>query len=338
MKKSILSIALAASVTAGLATTAEACTNFNFTAENGNTFVGRTMEWPGELNAQIAVVPRNHKFSESKTKYGFVGIQHGEELFSSALNEHGLSGEALALAQASFAGEGEGKIRSGDVVRFVLANAKNVEEAIALLKKTKVSVAAYDVVDGLHLGMHYAFNDGKKAIVVEYVDGSGFPVITKNTLGVLTNDPTYDQQTELAMMLLDGTGYDDAQIKFSEGKFAAFDYSPVGRFQKMVAFNYTQDLGLVKSDYDAVNRAWTMINAVDIPQGSLYWRFAAAETPQFTSYSNVVDIANKDYYFRTYDNMDVRKIDVDSIDFGKVSFKSEGIFRTADSYSNYVFK
>lgn len=331
MKKTILA-AISATLMAGSLATAHACTNFHFETENGNTFVGRTMEWPGEINGQFSIVPQRHNFSFVTTKLGFVGIQHGEELFSSGMNEHGLSAEALALAGAQFAEEGNGDIRSGDVVAYVLSQAKSVDEVISILKDTKVEVAAYDVVDGLHLGMHYAFNDGEKSIVVEYLDGSGYPVIYENELGVLTNDPSYDQQQALANMMLDG-----GKAKFSEETFKAFDYSPIGRFQKMVAFNHTQDLSLVKNDFDAVNRAWSMINAVDIPQGALYWRFAAEDTPQFTSYSNVSDIANKDYYFRTYDNMDIRMVDVDSINFSKVKYHSESIFGTQTSYQQLSF-
>ncbi|OAN10854.1 hypothetical protein A3K86_17835 [Photobacterium jeanii] len=327
MKKTLLALTLAATTSVGLTATAQACTNFHFNTDKGNTIIGRTMEWPGEINGQIALVPQQHKFSFAQAQYGFVGIQHGEELFSSALNEYGLSGEALALGAADFAPEGTGKIRSGDVIGFVLSQAKNVDQVIELLKKTKVSVAKYDVVDGLALGMHYAFNDGKKAIVVEYVDGSGYPNIYENKLGVMTNDPTYEQQEALAHMMLDG-----GKAKLSEETFAAFDYSPIGRFQKMVAFNYTQDLSQVKTDFDAVNRAWSMVNAVDIPQGTLYWRFASEEVPQFTSYSNVVDIDNKDYYYRTYDNMNVRKIDLDNIDFSKAEYHTTSIFNTQTAY------
>ncbi|USD62276.1 linear amide C-N hydrolase [Vibrio sp. SCSIO 43140] len=338
MKKQLLALSISAIAMAGVSSIANACTNFNFSTDNGNTFIGRTMEWPGELKGKIAVVPRGHVFSESKTTHGFVGIEHGEELFSSALNEHGLSGEALALAGAVFADEGQGDIRSGDVVRYVLANARSVDEAEKILQSTKVSVAAYDVVDGLHLGMHYAFNDGKRAIVVEYLDGTGFPVITENKLGVMTNDPAYHEQEALAGMMLDGyDGYHSAKARFSEETFASFDYSPIGRFQKMVGFNYTMDQSQLKTDFDGVNRAWSMVNAVDIPQGTLYWRFASAEVPQFTSYSNVVDIANKDYYFRTYDNMDIRKIDVDSIDFSNVKYSAKSLFRSKQQYQDYQF-
>ncbi|USD67999.1 linear amide C-N hydrolase [Vibrio sp. SCSIO 43136] len=332
MKTKLLTLAISAATLAGAAATAQACTNFNFKTEEGHTFVGRTMEWPGELNGQFSVVPRKYGFSYTNTAYGFVGIQHGEELFSSGMNEHGLSGEALALAAADFAPEGSGDIRSGDVVAYVLANAKNVSQVIKLLQKTRVEIAAYDVVDGLHLGMHYVFNDGESSIVVEYLDGSGFPVIYENKLGVMTNDPSYDHQQALANMMLD-----NGNVKFSEETFQAFDYSPIGRFQKMVAFNHTADFSLVKNDYDAVNRAWSMINAVDIPQGALYWRFAAENTPQFTSHSNVADIANKDYYFRTYDNMDIRKVDLDTIDFSTVSYHSESIFNTQPAYKEMSF-
>ncbi|GLS84946.1 linear amide C-N hydrolase [Paraferrimonas haliotis] len=338
MKKSIAQLCIATTIAAMSISAAQACTNFHFQSEQGDTFIGRTMEWPGELNGQMTIVPRNHAFSKFTSEYGFVGISHGEELFSSALNEHGVSGEALALATAQFAAEGSGDIRSGDLVGFVLGQAKTVDEVIEILESTKVAVAAYDVVDGMHLGMHYAFNDGNKAIVVEYLDGTGYPVITENTLGVMTNDPSYDTQVALANSFIDGTDYDNAKTQLSEENFAAFDYSSIGRFQKMVAFNYTMDLSLVKSDFDAVNRAWSMINAVDIPQGALYWRFAAENTPQFTSYSNVVDIANKDYYFRTYDNMNVRKVDLDSIDFEQVSYQSEPLFNSVSSYNTIKVK
>ncbi|QBF83040.1 linear amide C-N hydrolase [Shewanella maritima] len=329
-KKSLAIAALAATSMFAISDIAQACSNFNFNA-NGNTFVGRTMEWPGELNAQVALVPQQHQFSYGTSKYGFVGIMHQDELFSSGLNEHGLNGEALVLGESQFAPEGQEQLKSGDLVGFVLSNAKNVDEAEALLKQHKVSIAAYDVVDGLHLATHFAFNDGKRAIVVEYQDGSGYPTIFENKLGVMTNDPSYQTQQSLAAMLVDG-----GKTQFSEETFAAFDMSPIGRFQKLTALHQTQDLQLVKSDFDAVNRAWNMINSVDIPQGALYWRFAS-DLPQFTSFANVVDINNKDYYFRTYDNMDVRKIDLNSINFKQAKFISKSIFKTGD-YQEYSFK
>ncbi|MEZ8824613.1 linear amide C-N hydrolase [Vibrio amylolyticus] len=331
-KKSIVALSLAATLFAGATTVATACSNFNFTTDNGNTFIGRTMEWPGELDAKMSIVPQNHKLNYTKTQYGFVGMEHEPSLFSSGMNEHGLNGEALVLGESQFAPEGEGKLLSGDVVGYVLANAKNVQEAIKILKETKVEVGSYEVIKGLHLSTHYAFNDGTRSVVVEYLDGSGYPEIFENKIGVLTNDPNYPTQEFLANSMLDG-----GKARFSEENFVAYDQSPIGRFQKLVATQHTQDLQLVESDYDAINRAWNMINTVDIPHGTLYWRFAS-ELPQFTSYANVVDIANKDYYFRTYDNMDIRKVDLNNINFSTVSYQSNSIFNQKDSYTEYSVK
>ena len=80
---------------------------------------------------------------------------------------------------------------------------------------------------------------------------------------------------------------------------------------------------------------WSMVNTVDIPQGILYWRFIN-DNPQLTSYAVVDDLKNRVYYFRTYDNYDIRKIDLGKIDFGKVKRKSASLFGTAN-YREFQF-
>lgn len=104
-------------------------------------------------------------------------------------------------------------------------------------------------------------------------------------------------------------------------------------FSRMAAINATQ--AAVPTDEDAVNRAWSMINTVDIPKGILYWRWVNDE-PQFTSYSIVGDVNNRVYYFRTYDNYDVRKIDLKAIDFATATFKSRTVYG-AQNYRSYEF-
>ncbi|MDN3681052.1 linear amide C-N hydrolase [Vibrio tapetis subsp. quintayensis] len=46
-------------------------------------------------------------------------------------------------------------------------------------------------------------------------------------------------------------------------------------------------------------------------------------------YGNVVDIINKDYYFRTTDNQQIRKVDLNKIDFSMVEYTSMTIYDIA---------
>ncbi|GJM63221.1 hypothetical protein PEDI_37730 [Persicobacter diffluens] len=50
-----------------------------------------------------------------------------------------------------------------------------------------------------------------------------------------------------------------------------------------------------------------MVNMFEIPRGTLYWGWLAP-APQMVAYSIVADVKNADYYFRTYDNMIIRKV------------------------------
>ncbi|MBB3700651.1 linear amide C-N hydrolase [Flammeovirga yaeyamensis] len=311
---------------------ANACSFFKFHA-NGNTYIGRTMELPVELAEQIVIVPRDYNFYNLKVKYGFTGIEHGNTgLMSSGLNEHGLNIEALALFESNYAPVGEGDINQQQVVSYVLGNAKSVDEAIELLKKTKVEGSKLSLMKDIELGIHFAITDGKRSVVVEYINGKGTPEIYENKLGVMTNDPRYPTQELMAMSLINGD-LESGTTTFSEENFMGFDRTPQGRFQQLVALNYTQDLTRVKTDFDAINRAWAMVNSVEIVQGSLYWRFVD-EKPQMTGYSTVIDVKNKVYHFRTYDNMDIRKVDVNAIDFATVAYQTQDIYRTQSEYKD----
>ncbi|WP_338238419.1 hypothetical protein [Persicobacter diffluens] len=79
------------------------------------------------------------------------------------------------------------------------------------------------------------------------------------------------------------------------------------RFKQADALNYVLDKSVIKTDLDAVNTGWVMVNMFEIPRGTLYWGWLAP-APQMVAYSIVADVKNADYYFRTYDNMIIRKV------------------------------
>lgn len=211
------------------------------------------------------------------------------------------------------------------LITLVLGNAKSVDEAIAAIKEKPFYGVTTDLQPGMVITLHYAISDTSgRSVVVEFLDGK--MQVHENKVGAMTNDPDYTEQ------MANWSKYDVA--KFDESSFQGFEYSPEGRFCRMAAINATQ--ADVPDDMTAVNRAWSMVNTVDIPQGILYWRWVN-DRPQFTSYSVVGDLANSVYYFRTWNNYDIRKVALDDIDFAKTDFASDTMFTPA-AYRPFLFR
>jgi len=318
-------VALAcASLVLLLAAHAPACTWFEFRNDKNNPFIGRTMEWPGDLGAEITIIPRNYDLGSFKTDYGFVGMSHGHDLFSDGMNEHGLAVSNLWLESSEYAKKENATYPITDLVRYVLGKTKTVDEALAFIKENKFYTQAFAELSGHEVKNHFAITDATgRSVVVEFVKGE--VKIYENKVGALTNDPTYDEHLKI------WSKYEGKKI--NDEDFEAFNYSPEQRFCRMAAFNATQ--AKVPNDQDAVNRAWSMVNTVDIPQGCLYVKFVN-EQPEFTSYAVVDDLKNRIYYFRTYDNYDIRKIDLSKIDFATVKHKSASLFGPAN-YREFKF-
>lgn len=332
-----LMITLCAFFTLASVSPVGACSFFFFDTPQGNRIIGRSMEGPMPMQEKLFIAPRNYTgFGGVTGPHGYVGICHGETPWvSSGVNEHGLNVEALGLGaqgtHTKYLAAGQGDYNQQNMLAFILANAKNVDEAIELVKKTKVETSKLAVAHDMEVGLHYSITDLKKAVVIEYNDGTGIPVIYENSFGVMTNEPPYPYQMALADDVIGGPSYKEAHAKYSETRFRGFERSATGRFQHLVALNYVADYSRVKNDFDAVNRAWNMLNSIDIPQGILYWRWLD-ENPQMCGYFNVVDLKNKTYYIRTYDNMDIRKVDLRKIDFANTKFKAKSIFDQSSEY------
>ena len=317
-------LACFAAVAALIPASAEACTWFRFVNDERHAFVGRTMEWPGNLQAAMTRVPRAHNFGTFRSTYGFVGISH-LGLFSDGMNEHGLAASALWLGLSKFSPRTNTSIPITDLLPMVLGQTRTVDEAVALIRSKRFYGVKPSIAPDIEFTAHYSITDPTgRSVVVEFLNGK--TVITENKVGALTNDPDYQQQLK-AWSTFDLT-------KIDEGSFLAFDYSPEGRFSRMAAINATQPK--VPDSLTAVNRAWSIVDTVDIPQGTLYWRWVS-DQPQFTSYSVVGDLDQRVYYFRTYNNYNIRKVSLSAIDFATTAYSVDTIF-TPPNYQEFRFR
>lgn len=340
MRKNILTAIAIILFATGFSTNTYACSSFVFDTPQGNQIHGRTMELGFEAGERFMIAPRGYDLKGVQGNIGYVGMRHADtEWVSSGMNEYGLSMESNALAASAAAPEGESKYNFLNIGAYVLANAKTVDEAVELLKKTQVSTTKIAVANYVEVGMHLSIVDKNRRIVVEWQDGTGYPIIFENHVGAMTNDPIYQEQlgNVKAMLDMQGETLDTGRAVASEQKFAGFDKSPQGRFEQAVALNYVLDKSVIKTDLDAVNAAWSMVNMFDIPRGTLYWRWLDP-APQMAGYSIVADTKNADYYFRTYDNLTIRKVDVDNIDWETAKYQEKAIFGTLKEtgYEDFV--
>lgn len=323
---SLKGVFIAAIVAFSLFSSAKACTWFEFRNDLGHYFIGRSMEWPTDLQGEMTIVPRGHTLGSFQTKYGFVGISHAGLLFSDGLNEHGVACSGLWLDESKYANKKAGAYHVAELINYVLGNTKSVDEAVAFIKINTFYTSAEfgSLAEGITLLLHFSISDPSgRSVVVEFINGKA--EIHENKVGAMTNDPKFEDQ------LKNWSKYEGKS--FNEETFEAFDFSPEGKFCRMAAMNATQ--AKVPTDAAAVNRAWSMLNTVDLPQGVLYWRHVN-DHPQFTSYAVVADLQNRVYYFRTYDNYDIRKVDLSKIDFAMVKFQSATIFGSAN-YKEFKF-
>jgi choloylglycine hydrolase len=189
----------------------------------------------------------------------------------------------------------------------------------------------------LELEVHYIVRDASgKCIVIEYVGGK--LKVYDDPLGVITNSPAFDwhmtnlrnyvnfsmsstRPVQLGSVKLLPTGQGSGMLGLPG------DFTPPSRFVRAVAFS--QSVLPPKNGDDAVLEAFHILNQFDIPKG------AAREHEKdehgnlladYTVWTAASDLKARRYYFRTYDDSQIRSVDLmkmnlDAKDLTKISMK-----------------
>ena len=166
--------------------------------------------------------------------------------------------------------------------------------------------------------MHWIISDKEKSITVESLK-NGLK-IHENPVGVLTNNPTFDfHKTNLNnyMSLHEG----GSENKFSkEIYFENYslglgalglpgDFSSASRFIKATFIKYKSIFG--ETEKERVNQFFHILDSVAMPKGCVLVRDGEYE---YTRYSSCCNTDKGIYYYKTYDDFNVKKIDMNSCD------------------------
>ena len=328
-----LGIGLMAAVPVALA-----CTDVRLMATDGSAFSVRSMEFGLDLKSDAVVVPRGQHVSSHApsgeglswtSKYGFVGMNAlGMPAATDGLNEKGLGFGALYLpGETTYEAVEKGKeARALSNLAFgawVLGNFATVDEVKKAIEDVVVWGETVPEL-GAFAPLHYVIHDAAgKSIVVEYLDGKMH--LYDNEVGVLTNSPAYEWHIQNLRNYVNLTPVNAKPVKIGKVTYAGTgqgsglrglpgDPSPPSRFVMATAVAYLADKP--KDSADALVLAQHIMNRVDIPKG-LVRDYANGGKPErdYTQWATFRDQSNKIYYWRDYNDMTLRGVDLKTLDF-----------------------
>ncbi|PYL73337.1 MAG: choloylglycine hydrolase [Verrucomicrobia bacterium] len=342
----------AAAICSTLAPTVQACTGIRLIAEDGTVVHARTMEFAIDIHSDVIMIPRGYARTGTtpdgkeglkwKAKYASVGANGvGLPVLFDGLNEKGLAAGTFYFPTSAgympYTAADAGKtIAQWEVGSWILENFASVEEVKAHIGNIVVPGVVFGGW-GFAPEAHYIVHDATgKSIVIEYVGGK--LNVYDNPLGVITNSPTFDWHMTNLRNYVNFSMTNVPPVQLGSIKLLPFgqgsgmlgmpgDFTPPSRFVRAVAFS--QSVLPSKTGDDAVLEAFHILNQFDIPKG------AAREHEKdehgniladYTIWTAASDLKAKQYYFRTYENSQIRMVDlmkmkIDGKDMVKISMK-----------------
>lgn len=328
----------------GICLTGKACTGISFRAKDGAYVQARTIEWGDSyLPSEYVIIPRGQmlrSYTPSgrnglsfQAKYGVAGLAIiRKEFIAEGLNEAGLSAGLFYFPRygryvAYDPAQNERTLNDLQVVEWILARFSTVEEVKAALEG--IRIVGIDE-PGTTSTVHWRIGDASgRQVVLEIIEGDAH--FWENPVGVLTNSPDFSWQlTNLNnyVNLYPGGApsrrLDSLTLKaFGAGSgFLGMpgDVTPPSRFVRAAFYKATAPQPATA--LQTVFQCFHILNNFDIPIGIEHPAGKVPDIPSATQWTSVVDLTNRQVYYKTAYNNTIRCIDLKTIDFGRVSYQS----------------
>jgi choloylglycine hydrolase len=314
-----------------------ACTDARVIAVDGSVVSARSMEFAPALHSRLVVRPRNSGLESPAPngarglnwtgKYGYVYMDAFDlDVVADGLNEAGLGFGALYLP--SFAvyetvapANNTKAVSNLHIGAWILSQFATVEEVKAALPTIHVWGEPLAVFGNDYVPLHFVVHDAQgKSAVLEWVGGK--LTVYDNTIGVLTNSPTYDWHMNNLRNYVNLSPDNSKPVKVGGVTYAANglgsgllglpgDPTPPSRMvQTAVALNAAFR---PKDANGALVLGQKLMNRVDLPAGLS--RDAGSDESDTTQWVVFRDHGNRVYYFRTYNDMTLQAVDLKKLDF-----------------------
>ncbi len=318
------------------------CTDFML---NKIAVSGRTFDWhlvtPDEKNpTRISKTPKGSQLSSRSSRkstdpaswesqYGYVAVEakaDGKHYgMVDGLNEAGLSIGVLWLPGSTY--QEDGNLSILDLGLWILSKYQSVEEVKSLEDDFQEEIHIWGPQGQHRPTVHFTIHDRNgQNLVIEFIDKE--MLLYENSQGVLTNYPPFPDQIE-NLATYQQSIYHQTQgltnqnlIKHLNGSGLLGlpgDATPPSRFVRSYFLKeFSQQINPSNEEKDAIQQALHILNNVDVCPGEV----ADGDDllADYTMWSVVRDHANLMYYFRTTQNLTLRRFDLQAmgLDSGEV--------------------
>jgi len=312
------------------------CTGVRIGAKNGDVVYARTMEFGTDMQSKIIMIPRNYacagfidthqKGLEWRSKYAVVGANAFSEVeVLDGINEAGLAGGLFYFPEYAQYQEIDAKqyaqsIAPWQLLTWILTNfstVAQVKEALPRIRVINTIFKPWGIVPPIHGVVH----DAKECMVIEYVQG--MLRVHENSLGVCTNAPAFDWHTtnltnyvnlspkNCEQLLLGGLTL--KPLSAGSGMHGLpGDFTSPSRF---VRATFLSQAILQASDAaQARDNAFRVLDSFMIAKGVVGEQEKGVMEYEYTQWTTASDLKNKHYYFHTYEDRALHKIDVMQLD------------------------
>ena len=287
-------------------------------------YFGRNLDYEHDFGEEIVITPRNYPFlfremGELREHYAIIGmarVEENEPLYFDAVNEKG-----LAMAGLNFVGyahykpsaPGRDNVASFELIPWILGQCATVAQVRELLERIRITDTAFRS-DIPPTQLHWLIADREESVTLETVR-EGLRVYP-NPVGVLTNNPSFDQQlfrlndymhlSPRAPRNRFASGLD--LIPYSRGMGALGlpgDLSSQSRFVRGAFVKMNSQSG--EAEVDSVSQFFHILGAVEQQRGCCEVGEGQFEITLYTSCCN----ADRGiYYYTTYGNRQITGVDM----------------------------
>lgn len=308
-----------------------ACTRVVYQGPNGTIITARSMDWKGEIPANLWIFPRgierNGEAGKTsvvwKAKYGSVITSSWDIASSDGMNEKGLVGNLLWLVESTYPAFEKDKGKPGLAIslwlQYVLDNFSTVQEAVDFLKKESFVVVSShipgsDIFATVHLSISDATGDNA---IFEYINGK-LVIHHDRSYVTMTNSPIFEEQLAIntywksipGTVMLPGTNR-------AADRFVRASY-------------YINAIPKIDNTRIAIPSVFSVIRNCSVPLG-----ISSPTEPNISStrWRTVADQKNLVYYFDNVLNPNVVWVEFSKIDFSE---KARVKKLTLENHENYA--
>lgn len=320
------------------------CTAVSWCPENH--YFGRNLDLECSYHETVAITPRYYPFHflnipSMYSHYAMIGmatVVNGCPLYYEATNEMGLSMAGLnypGLAHYRPVTEGRENIASFELIPWLLSSCSNICEAKKFLSNVNITNQAFSE-EFAPTPLHWMISDRNRSITLEATT-EGLR-IHENTVGVLTNNPSFDYHLYNLSSYMQVSANPPADrfsdhvklIPFSNGMGGIGlpgDYSSTSRFVRasFVKLNSKPEA----SENECVSQFFHILNSVAMPKGCVRMPDGRDE---ITVYSCCCNTDEGTYYYVTYGNSRVTAVNMYSENLNDSKVITYPLRTTADFY------